>query len=1749
MPEPKFDSTDGTEQVGNSYEVIRSRLLKSAEALKERVDNLNERRAESFGGQALILLGGERVRTENNCVPRDIVQVSGQLLFGFNVFIGLKSETSIQDVFSLHRFLKSEAGVELGNVALTEESAAFLSARDFVRDFAELYGFYKEARLLQLARSETRLLAIFQIGANLADRRVFRWEIDSLGKPTYLDNRGERDHVRPPKYDFEWVPTAREDHVAGTHPHVSILDQVFVETVGGDLTIKVENNTEDGEGIYREPVDVANQALDDAQIEYAKVGVLILLRVLPYSESKWRYLVFSTRSHKVVRIDQLALACTQLPEDHGILFPGGYFLQDSQFKVFDGDFEGFTFERAVRAPNGEDVLYVFHRPTDGGYRLLSYNLVRKEIATPIACNGFSLFDDGRLIVFKATSDEPTRVHNMQVWQTPYLSAEHAAAAPKVEGMLGKVGNAELVRGISDAYTVIRQIADTKPTRLIYEDLVRATTRMVDHYYWLNEPEVGMLQDILLDIRDTGELIIDEFDKVVAMRAQADRQLADASALHERRLLDMRPETWSTVSQFMNSLAELRRATGQWVTLREVRYIDLSRIEALEAQTQDLFNSISKDAIRFLLKDTALLPLQEQLNALLAEIDKAEKTTVLKELEQRVQQTAEGLTVLSEVVAGLQVDDPTDRTAILERISGVFASLNRVRATLRGRSQHIGSVESAAEFAAQLTLLAQSVANGLSQSDTPERCDEQHGRLMAQLEELEARFGEYDEYLSELTEKRAEVYDALNSRKQELVDARQRSAQRVGEAADRIVASISRRALEFASTEELNTFFASDSMVVRVREMVSRLQSLGDATRSDELESKLKTAKQDSVRAVRDRIELTGGDGKLIALGAHRFTVNTQHLELTMLGDSEGMRFVLTGTDYAERVEDARFAETRQYWEQTTVSENAEVYRAEYLADVVLGLVDSSDAPFTLRQLHERRLREGGLLEVVREVATTRYDEAYDRGVHDADAARILDQLLNLHERAGLLSVPTVDRALACLLWADLRDEQRRKGWALRAKSLGRLRHQYGDQNAMVALVQEITAVVATFQHSLGLALAAANPVRAARYLARELSEPETRFVTAAGAKLLKDTLLADAAAAPVASTSSTLGDDLDALGGDLRARLELALAWSRAFAAKNGKSEDLALEAAILLLTEDKVPRFESGALVEGVVGGLLGQHPRLKEQRICIKLDEFVPRLERFRSTVVPGFRAYKTARQELVDAQRKALRLDEFKPRVLSSFVRNRLINEVYLPLVGDNLAKQLGAAGAGKRTDLMGLLLLISPPGYGKTTLMEYLASKLGLVFLKINGPALGHSVVSLDPSEAPNATARQEVEKINLGFEMGNNVMLYLDDIQHTNPEFLQKFISLCDAQRRVEGVWRGTARTYDLRGKKFCVVMAGNPYTESGGRFQIPDMLANRADTYNLGDILDGKDDVFALSYIENAITSSPTLSVLSMREQRDLYSFIRRSEGSEVHSSDFSHDYSVVESNEIVAVLKHMFAVQRVLLLVNQEYIRSASMDDRYRMEPPFKLQGSYRNMNKLAEKIVPAMNEREVESLIDDHYNGEAQTLTTGAEQNLLKLAELRGKLNAKQSARWEDIKHEFARVNRLGGGDQDPVAHVASQLSMLEEQLSAIASAIGTAAKTGSDRPEVELLSQYLGKLSETIEREAERIVEIRVQNEAPPGVEELLKQQAYVLEHTLVPFVKVATQRLDDSQALRERLDEFIASLKGLDLRLRERLGPVR
>ena len=731
---------------------------------------------------------------------------------------------------------------------------------------------------------------------------------------------------------------------------------------------------------------------------------------------------------------------------------------------------------------------------------------------------------------------------------------------------------------------------------------------------------------------------------------------------------------------------------------------------------------------------------------------------------------------------------------------------------------------------------------------------------------------------------------------------------------------------------------------------------------------------------------------------------------------------------------------------------------------------------------------------------------------------------------------------------------------------------------MTELGTELNEAIATHLAEIGIDVPKQASRLAGAYLLEEIAREPQKFVLSADADDLKrafETHLRES------GHDRELEEDLRALRDTPVRAYELTDAWMAAFLATSENGDLWArssMEAVVALLFEDKVSRDTSSAQAKVKVEGLLGQHARMPQGRMELHLDEFLSRLGHFRHREVPGFRDFQKARHDVLERERDSLRLDEYKAKVMSSFVRNRLINDVYLPLIGDNLAKQMGALGDAKRTDLMGMLLLVSPPGYGKTTLMEYLANRLGLVFMKINGPALGHSVTSLDPDEAPNATARQEVNKLNLAFEMGKNVLLYVDDIQHNYPEFLQKFISLCDAQRKVEGVWKGRTRTYDLRGKKFVVCMAGNPYTESGEKFRIPDMLANRADTYNLGDILEGKDDFFALSYIENALTSNAVLAPLTTREQSDIELLVRMANGEAIQADQLKHGYSAVEIGEIQSVLKKLLQVQQVLLAINQQYIRSASQEDAYRTEPPFRLQGSYRNMNKLAEKIVAAMNDNELESLIDDHYLGESQTLTTGAEENLLKLAEMRGRMSETQKARWEEIKSGFVRVQRMGSGDDDPVTRVTGQLSLVSEHLEDIGQSIERAASksmaasrphapsadpdraafTAPDIPpnlppnlEVKLdLAPYIDKLHELLEAfqngQAQLAAAPRPGGEAqaPPSDYELISRESYLIEGTLIPLMRFMAHRfrgyrgVDDPKikALIQRL-EYVDDLQEL------------
>ncbi|MEJ2608522.1 MAG: DNA repair ATPase [Candidatus Thiodiazotropha sp.] len=1723
-------SLDQAVAEGGAYEVIRKRLLDQAETLAKQAASLNEARLQEFGETSMEVIGRVRVHTENNCIARDISLINEQLLFGYNVFIGLKKETKVSDVFGLYQLIDSEEGLEIESLPT---SGSFLDDPQFIDDFHELYNYYRNAHLVKLLVVNQVLLATFQIGEKISDVKVFRWMLNNDGNVRYIDNRGERDAPTPPRHDFEWIVCDRENFISGRFPHISVLDEVFIDTINGTLTIKVENNTEAGLGIHSEPVEDKNQSLADASVYYAKVGRLIVLKVLPYREKQWRYFIYNCKTKEVIRSDAIGDACHQLPEDHGLIYPGGYYLESGETKTFDEDNQGMLFEREVKSPNGEDVLYRFYEPESGRVSIYVYNLIRKDLQSPLFGHGFARFENGTAFLFTTESDEPTRNHPMQVWRTPFFSDSHIDTGATSKTTLGKIGNADLVRAISEFYSLIRRIREQQPSSILYEDMIKSCSEILDGYHWINNPQTGSFGPVIHQIRETSELVLDEFEKVQSIQQQAQQALKKATQKQQEILKEIRRRDYQKPDDHVIGLKEIQQNRGHLLTLREQRYIDHSALDQLDQELLDTEADLTKKTVEYLQKEDAFDSYQLAIEETLKSIEEVETVVDIQPIQDRLDEIGAALDLLTDMLNALKVDDATIRTAILETMSLVYARLNQARAQVRNRLKEVGAGEAVAEFSAQFALFSQSVISALGLATTPEKSEEQLSKLLVQLEEFESKFSDYDEFLNDIITKREEIYETFESRKQTLLDERQRRIHNLSSAATRLLEGIEKRTMKMASQDEINTYFASDTMVNKVRTLSTNIRELGDTVRSDDIDSRLKNAKEQSVRSQRDKQELFEDGGGVIKLGRHRFSVNVQETDLTIVPHNDGLALHLSGSDYFEPVTDPRLVELQGYWEQNLPSENSQVYRVEYLIYSLLNAAERGESGLNIASLLEQQNSEEALLKIVRKFMTPRYQEGYEKGIHDQDGAKLLAAVLNMRQSAGLLRFSPRSRALAMLFWNQIRHDSqmlKQRAWIERAQSGTQYEKTFGASNAFQLLRDELTQQISDYIKVTNLPFSDYEAVTSAKYLSLELAKEALCFEVSESASELAELLIRHI---DTLKHQGTFTQALDHMGDDISTRLNLVSTWLDGLIGFQQLQQQafFKTEACALVLLGNHLPLEKRDAVIQRQLDGMLGDHPRIASQSMMLLLPEFLDRLHHFSSSILPEYGAFKSLRAELIKQARKQLQIENFKGRPLSSFVRNRLINEVYLPIIGDNLAKQLGAVGDEKRSDLMGLLLLISPPGYGKTTLMEYISNRMGLIFMKINCPSLGHDVCSLDPSQANNATARQELEKLNLGLEMANNVMLYLDDIQHTNPEFLQKFISLSDGTRRVEGVWRGEPKTYDLRGKKFCIVMAGNPYTESGDVFKIPDMLANRADIYNLGDVLSGREEAFALSYIENSLTSNPALAPLAIRDMQDVYRFVRLANGEELPTTDFSHSYGAAEINEIVAVLKKLFVVQKIVMRVNQQYIESAAQADKYRTEPPFKLQGSYRNMNKLGEKVSAVMNDEELKATIRDHYLGEAQTLTSGAEENLLKLGEITGSLTPEEKRRWEKIKADFARIQSMGGEDADSVTKIANQIANVSGELGTIEKVLTQAF--AQDRTEaVGRELQQLVSLIKTLE------LNVQVINKPVPGMDKVLNVMGDAINTSLIPVVQAMEHKLKMDHDIWERvkqLGEDIGSLE--------------
>ena len=637
----------------------------------------------------------------------------------------------------------------------------------------------------------------------------------------------------------------------------------------------------------------------------------------------------------MVKADGLGDACILLPEDHGLMLADGVYLATGKRQFFNNVPPGVVFDRRIASPNGEDFAYVFYHRHTGLYVILAYNLIAQEVQTPILAHGYALpggaTGDGQLVFFKIGDDPtPQKHHAVQIWQTPFVGPDRTAEA-RSDSRLFQIGNRDVVRGMAECAQVLDLVGRRDLYSDLYVDIVRTTSDLLDTYFWLGEDDAANVAQPLTAIRDAAQAAVGEYEKVTRQKRETQKQVDGLSQETTAAVRTNAARVYRSIADFVEALGLLRGLRGRVIGLRELRYVDEAVVTDLETQLSEQTESVSQKTVAFLLEPGSLDPYREAATEHDAAIEGLTKVTDAKERSELLGETGGELEMLIDVVGNLKIDDATQRTQVVDDISAIFAQLNATRSRLRSKQQELGKSEGVAEFGSQLKLLNQSVANYLDLSDTPEKTDGYLTKLMVQLEELEGRFAEFDDFVIELTEKREEVYTAFENRKLALVEKQNRRADQLGQAAGRILKGIRSRAEAMEDVTDINAYFAGDLMIDKVRDIIAQLEELDDAVRVGDIRSRLKSTKEDAVRQLKDRIDLQGGGKDTIRFGRHGFAINVQPVDLTAVVRDDTQTLHLTGTQFFEPLHDDRLNNARDVWDQTLVSETNDVYRAEYLA--------------------------------------------------------------------------------------------------------------------------------------------------------------------------------------------------------------------------------------------------------------------------------------------------------------------------------------------------------------------------------------------------------------------------------------------------------------------------------------------------------------------------------------------------------------------------------------------------------------------------------------------------------------------------------------------------------------------------------------------------------------------------------------------------------------------------------------------------
>src|SRR5690606_25700925 len=135
-------------------------------------------------------------------------------------------------------------------------------------------------------------------------------------------------------------------------------------------------------------------------------------------------------------------------------------------------------------------------------------------------------------------------------------------------------------------------------------------------------------------------------------------------------------------------------------------------------------------------------------------------------------------------------------------------------------------------------------------------------------------------------------------------------------------------------------------------------------------------------------------------------------------------------------------------------------------------------------------------------------------------------------------------------------------------------------------------------------------------------------------------------------------------------KVALIRQWVKAYLASEN-AEDLEFklkyvnEVVCLILFEDESVLNAQFTSPSEAIEGFRGDHGTIQNGVFQFNYHDFLTAYERYFRIKVPAYYVFRKAKHEVTIHLKEVLKLEEFKPKILSSFVRNKLIDQVYFPL----------------------------------------------------------------------------------------------------------------------------------------------------------------------------------------------------------------------------------------------------------------------------------------------------------------------------------------------------------------------------------------------------------------------------------------------------------------------------------------------------